>query len=105
MYYVATYVEYQKYRDTGTLITMNYQTPVTLTWVITLAELPPEIHHINVTQITAALSHDREAYSANWIVVYLDSETYLQYPLEIPREQANELLELIGKKPITTTQA
>ncbi|MCZ0859693.1 hypothetical protein O0S10_00450 [Methanocorpusculum sp. MG] len=99
-YFVATSVNYQKYWDTGAVITMKYQTPVNITWVITIEGLSPEIHHINVKQITAALSHDRESYSANWLLVYPDQKTPFQYPLEIPREQANELLDMIGVNPI-----
>lgn len=75
---------------------MKYQTPVNLTWVLDwdIEGVSTEIHHINVTQITAALSHDRESYPNDWLVVY--SDTGYQYPLEIPREQANKLLELAG---------
>ena len=94
MCYVATWIGYQKYRDTGTVITMKYQTPVNITWVITIEGLAPETHHIPVRQITAALSHDRESYSDDWLLVY--SDTDYQYPLEIPREQADELLNLLG---------
>ena len=104
MCYVATWVNFQKYRDTGALITMKYQTPVNLTWVLdwNIEGMNTEIHHINVRQITAALSYDRESYPDDWLIVYSDAD--YQYPLEIPREQADELLELIGKKPVKTTQ-
>ncbi|MDE2518674.1 MAG: hypothetical protein O0X93_00965 [Methanocorpusculum sp.] len=101
-YFVATSVNYQKYWDTGAVITMKYQTPMNLTWVLDwdIEGMNTEIHHINVKQITAALSHDRKAYPDDWLLVYLDSESHLQYPLEIPREQANELLDMIGVNPI-----
>ena len=96
MCYVATWVHYQEYWDTGTAITMKYQTPVNLTWVLDwdIEGMSTETHHINVKQITAALSHDRDSYPDDWLLVYSDTES--QYPLEIPREQANQLLHKIG---------
>ena len=96
--WVATLsIGYQEYRDRGTVITMKYQTPINLTWVWAIGGISPDqisVHQISVQKISAALSHDHQSLHDDWVIVYAVNGD--RFPLEIPREQADELLNLLG---------
>lgn len=88
----------------GVVITMRYTTPKQLNWT----ERDGTIRPIFAERITVTIPDQPDSgRKLSYYIIVQTSEKRpdLQAYLQMPREQANKLRELIGKKPITTTQA